>query len=76
MVKYGGFTPREVLIAATISAADLLGLSAEIATLAPGKLADIVAVEGNPLEDESAMTRVRFVMSKGAVVRNDTGDVP
>jgi imidazolonepropionase-like amidohydrolase len=76
LVKYGGLTPREALIAATVSAADLLGLSAEIGTLAPGRSADIVAVDGDPLEDEAAMTRVRFVMARGAVVRNETGGAP
>jgi imidazolonepropionase-like amidohydrolase len=76
LAKYAGFSARDALIAATISAADLLGLSAEIGTLAPGKSADIVAVDGDPLADETAMTRVRFVMASGNIVRNDTGVSP
>jgi imidazolonepropionase-like amidohydrolase len=76
LVKYGGFTPREALIAATITAADLLGLSAQIGTLSPGKSADIVAVAGDPLDDASAMQRVRFVMSRGAIVRNEPREAP
>ena len=73
LVKYAGFTPREALVSATVSAADLLGLASEIGTLAPGKSADIIAVEGDPLEDATAMTRVRFVMARGGIVTNTTG---
>lgn len=76
LVKYAGFTPREALIAATVSAADLLGRSGEIGTLAAGKAADIVAVDGDPLQDPEAMQRVRFVMANGAVARNDMGAAP
>jgi imidazolonepropionase-like amidohydrolase len=76
LVKYGGLTAREALIAATVSAADLLGLAAEIGTLAPGKSADIVAVDGDPLSDAAAAGRVRFVMARGAVIRNDGGEAP
>jgi imidazolonepropionase-like amidohydrolase len=76
MARYANFSPREALVAATIHAADLLGLSSEIGTLAPGKTADIVAVDGDPLADETAMTRVRFVMARGGIVRNDTGAAP
>lgn len=68
MVKYGGMTPKAVLIAGTTSAAELLGLSAETGTLVPGKSADIIAVEGDPLSDVAALTRVRFVMTAGRVV--------
>ncbi|MGH8309148.1 MAG: amidohydrolase family protein, partial [Steroidobacteraceae bacterium] len=76
LVKYAGFTPREALIAATVSAADLLGRSGEIGTLAVGKAADIVAVDGDPLQDPEAMQRVRFVMANGAVARHDIGAAP
>jgi imidazolonepropionase-like amidohydrolase len=76
LAKYANFAPRDALVAATIFAADLLGLSSEVGTLAPGKTADIVAVDGDPLADETAMTRVRFVMARGGIVRNDTGASP
>lgn len=68
MVKYGGMTPKAVLIAGTTGAADLLGIADETGTLTPGKAADIIAVEGDPLTDVAALTRVRFVMTAGRVV--------
>lgn len=66
-----GMTPAEAIRAATVGAADLCGLGDEIGTIEAGKVADIVAVEGNPLEDISAMWDVVFVMKSGKVHRND-----
>ncbi|MCS6948538.1 MAG: amidohydrolase family protein, partial [Steroidobacteraceae bacterium] len=65
MVQYGGLTPREALIAATRSSAELLGLVDEVGTLAPGKSADVIGVDGDPLQDIAAIERVRFVMARG-----------
>lgn len=62
--------PMEALIGATSLAAESLGLSDRIGTLAPGMEADLIAVEGNPLEDITALRRVRFVMMAGRVVKN------
>jgi len=62
-----GLNPRQILGALTRNGAELLGLEKEIGTLEVGKRADIVAVEGNPLEDVSALRRVRFVMKAGRV---------
>jgi len=61
-----GMSPLHALQTATINAADLLGVT-DRAELKPGKLADIVAVEGNPLVDIRAMERVTFVMKDGVV---------
>lgn len=66
-----GMTPREVLVSATSGAAELLGLAAETGALTTGRSADIIAVEGDPLEDLTALQRVRFVMARGRVVRED-----
>ncbi len=66
-----GLSPLNAVRAGTIWAAELLDLRAQIGSLAAGKSADIVAVEGNPLEDIRALERVRFVMQAGRVVRND-----
>jgi imidazolonepropionase-like amidohydrolase len=63
-----GMTPESALVAATINAADLLGLSDEIGTIAPGKSADIIAVTGNPLTDVSVYKDVQFVMGRGKVI--------
>jgi len=53
-----------------VNAADLLGLSAEIGTLEPGKRADIIAVDGDPLTDVSVLTSMDFVMRDGRVYRD------
>lgn len=60
-----GFTPEEVLRSATIVGAELMGMQESIGTLDPGKYADIIAVEGDPLHDISALQHVVFVMKGG-----------
>lgn len=68
MVRYG-MEPLKALRSATSVAAELLGWQDKIGCLEPGKLADVVAVAGNPAEDISAMTRVVFVMKDGVVYK-------
>ncbi len=65
----GGLTPLAALQAGTIRGAELLGLADQIGTLESGKVADLVAVPGDPLADVGALTRVDFVMKGGEVVR-------
>jgi imidazolonepropionase-like amidohydrolase len=65
MVTKGGMTPRDALIAATRGGPDLLGISSETGTLDPGKSADLIAVDGDPLVDPTAVTRVGYVMVGG-----------
>jgi imidazolonepropionase-like amidohydrolase len=65
MVTKGGMSPRDALIAATKGGPDLMGLSAETGTLDPGKSADLVAVEGDPLTDPTAVQHVDYVMVEG-----------
>jgi len=64
MVKFG-MTPAAALQAATVNAADLLGLQAEVGTIEPGKRADLIAVDGDPLVDVTVLKRVPFVMKDG-----------
>jgi imidazolonepropionase-like amidohydrolase len=71
MVQYGGMSARDAITSATVEAADLLGLEAEIGTLAPGKSADVIAVEGDPLADVAALQQVRFVLARGRIARQD-----
>ena len=66
MVKYG-MTPEQALRAATVTAAELLGWQDKLGTVEAGKLADIVAVPGNPLQDVAVLGRVQFVMKDGVV---------
>lgn len=66
-----GMTPMSAIQAATVNAADLLGLSAEIGTLEAGKRADIIAVDGDPLTDVSVLTSMDFVMRDGRVYRDE-----
>jgi imidazolonepropionase-like amidohydrolase len=69
MVKYG-MTPAQAIRAATSSAADLIGRSKDVGTVEPGKYADIIAVENDPLTDVRSLEHVEFVM-KGGVVYKD-----
>ncbi len=62
-----GMSPEAAIVSATTSAAELLGLRAEIGTLEAGKAADIIAVEGDPLAAIGAIRRIRFVMHAGVV---------
>lgn len=66
-----GLPPVEALRAATVNAAELLGVSSTLGTLEPGKLADVVAVPGNPLQDIRKTESVFFVMKEGVIYRND-----
>jgi len=68
MVKFG-MTPAQAIRAATVTASELLGMQDSLGTVEPGKLADIVAVPGNPLADISVMERVDFVLKGGVVWR-------
>ncbi len=68
MHQYGMPAP-DVLRADLLNGAKLLGWSGEIGELKPGLFADIIAVDGDPIADISATTRVRFVMKGGVVHR-------
>lgn len=61
----------EVIRSATVSAAELIGISDKTGTIEKGKWADIVAVEGDPTQDIQAMGRIKFVMKEGVVYRDD-----
>jgi len=64
-----GLAPGQALQAATLKAAELIGVQKDIGTLEAGKLADIVLVEGDPLRNVGALERIHAVIKEGAVVR-------
>jgi imidazolonepropionase-like amidohydrolase len=68
MVRYG-MTPMAAIKSATSVAAQLLGQSENFGTIEVGKLADIIAVRGNPIADISELTRVSFVMKNGTIYK-------
>ncbi len=71
-----GLAPIECLRAATANAADLLGRAAQIGTLEKGKLADIIAIAGDPTQDITTTERVSFVMKDGKIFRNGGAPTP
>jgi len=71
LMSADGMSSAQSLRAGTSVASDLLGLQKTIGTLEAGKLADVVAVPGNPLENIKVTGSVLFVMKDGVVYRND-----
>jgi imidazolonepropionase-like amidohydrolase len=69
-IRDGGQPPMDAIISATSQAAESIRMQDKIGTLAPGLEADIVAVDGNPLNDVTAFRRVVFVMKSGKVYNN------
>jgi imidazolonepropionase-like amidohydrolase len=69
-VKWG-LTPAQALQTATVNAADLLGWSAKIGSIEPGKWADIIATDADPAQDITTTEHVKFVMKGGVVYKNE-----
>jgi imidazolonepropionase-like amidohydrolase len=68
MNKYG-MEPMDTIKSATMETAKLLGIEDKLGSIESGKLADIIAVNGNPLNDLSVMEDVVFVMKEGTVYK-------
>ncbi|MBS0416277.1 MAG: amidohydrolase family protein [Proteobacteria bacterium] len=66
-----GMTPMQAIRSATVSAADLLGVAARVGSIEAGKLADLVAVRGDPLADVRLLENVQFVMKEGRIYKQD-----
>jgi imidazolonepropionase-like amidohydrolase len=64
-----GLPPADTLRAATVNAAELMGWQDRVGAIEPGKFADLIAVEGDPLVDITILQRVKFVMKEGTVVK-------
>ncbi|MEQ9306892.1 MAG: amidohydrolase family protein, partial [Marinoscillum sp.] len=67
----GGMKPMEAIKCATSVNAEILGKSDLFGSIAPGLFADIIAVDGDPLEDIDNMGKVSFVMKEGVIYKND-----
>jgi imidazolonepropionase-like amidohydrolase len=65
-----GMTPMQIIVAATRNAAHVCDLDAELGTLEPGKTADVLVVNGDPLRDLNALLNVRLVLHRGVVIRD------
>ena len=65
-----GMSPMDAIVAATRNAADLLGETEDLGTIEPGKYADLIAVDADPLEDITILENVSFVMKAGAVYKD------
>ncbi|PYP92342.1 MAG: amidohydrolase [Candidatus Angelobacter sp. Gp1-AA117] len=72
MVQYG-MSPMQAIQSATIQAADLMGMKDRIGSIETGKLADIIAVAGDPLADISILQKVDFVMKDGQIYKRPAG---
>ncbi|MDO8700066.1 MAG: amidohydrolase family protein [Deltaproteobacteria bacterium] len=75
LMVQGGMSAGDVIVAATATNAAILGLEKKLGTIATGKIADLIAVPGNPLKEISLLRRVEFVMQGGRVACSRIPDV-
>jgi imidazolonepropionase-like amidohydrolase len=71
-VNQFGMSPLAAIQTGTINAADLMGWTDKVGTIEPGKWADIIAIDGDPLKDVKILQHVPFVMKSGIVYKNET----
>jgi len=68
-----GMSPMDALLSATSVAADHMGLSQDVGALAPGRIADLIAVKGNPLDNLDLLRDVPLVIQQGKIIKSDAG---
>jgi imidazolonepropionase-like amidohydrolase len=76
MVEEAGFPPAEAIHAATLAAADMMGLAGNLGSLEEGKIADIIATAADPLKNIAGLRQVSFVMKAGRVYKQDGAPLP
>lgn len=69
LMREAGMTPMQIIVAATQNAARVCNLGDVLGTLEPGKVADVLVLDGDPLQDLGALTRVRVVIHNGVLIR-------
>ena len=69
LMHQAGMSPSDIIVSATKNAAEVCGLGNELGTLQKGKIADILVIDGNPLEDLANLTKVRLVIKSGVIIR-------
>ena len=75
LMAEAGMTPMQIIVAATRNAATVCGLGRELGTLKPGKLADVLVVDGDPLTDVHALIQTRLVLREGVVITQKAAQV-
>jgi imidazolonepropionase-like amidohydrolase len=68
-MREAGMTPMQIVVAATQTAARVCGRERDLGILAAGRVADVLVVDGDPLSDLTALTRVRLVVHDGVIIR-------
>ena len=68
-MQEAGMTPMEIIVAGTKNAAIVCNLGSVLGTLEPGKIADILVIDGNPLKDLANLKKVRLVIKEGVVIK-------
>jgi imidazolonepropionase-like amidohydrolase len=71
MMGKAGMTPMQIIVAATRNAAHVAGIEEELGTLQTGRIADVIIVEGDPLQDIRALEKVWLVIHNGVTIRSD-----
>jgi imidazolonepropionase-like amidohydrolase len=71
LMVQNGMTPMQAIQSATVAGADLLGITDKVGSIKPGKLADLIAVRGDPLSNVRLLEDVRFVMKQGEIYKQD-----
>jgi imidazolonepropionase-like amidohydrolase len=68
LMKEAGMTPMQIIVAGTMNAASVCNLENELGTIEPGKIADIIIVKDNPLEDLESLLNVQMVIHNGEII--------